>query len=529
MSYLLGDFNETKDFVCQTKIETIFTPSCSCYDEKSKNDLGFLALSISFLKLMKSEIPIERICNANSSIFSEDCYYDSDNIEKTFNKTLIFEESKTMLLNFRERIYNFKNFRSSFYKINGDNEYFVVIKIIQGGKIFDLLLINWELQFSELNNSLLSFKDQEVFIVSDPYNGCTDATKKKYNLLFTYGKNDSFVIKSFDFYKKQIVNNQIYKEMLSYNECKNYIKVYDSCKTSLGSFDDYYAKQLLRASCYSYSWVKLTKPQKCALIDIFCEFGDQLIVKNQDFRRYIEDLTFDQPFIWKNSSRYTNDMNILSSNKIPLILSKDYPCVETLLDIKIQRNCTFSSLNFISQQIIEQIISNTSTISELNVTNFKNLIVSNGEKVFLETNTLNAFIEILTNNNQTSFELTRGLITLPEQYLLDQWESICPNIINISNINDTNNFMGGTVLEIDNAQEDVMKAMKDGGFVRDRDYYFFNELNASNIQVENIKAFQRLWNCNNDQNPMEENGIFSFEVEERLVKIEVKGFGKLCV
>lgn len=526
MSYLLANYNTDEHFVCQTNIPAYFSPNCACFSQKNKKELGFLAISLSFMKIMKSKIPFDMLCNSNSSIFSDDCYYDSDNFDKVFKKTLTYEESSTVLLDLGSKKYDINDFKDIFNQINGRNDYFVVLKIIQSGKIFDLLLLSWQLQFSETDNSLLSFKEREVFIVSDPFHGCTDAGKIQFNLLFTYGKNDNFVIKSIDLYKKT-TENKIYQDVLDFKECKEYVKVYDKCKTSFGTFDQYYENNLIKASFYSFAWNKLSKPQKCAVLDIFCENGDSLILSNNNFRNYLETMKFEQSFDWLNSSRYRNDMAILKTGQIPLISSSDYPCAETIKSVVIDHSCDFSSLKTISQQLIEEMInSTTGAVSELNSTNYPNLVISKNQRIFLETNTLNAFIGVLSNNPQKSFNFGSALVSLSEQYLIDKWEGICQNIFGVPHINDSNNLMSGNMLELHYLDSNIVKIMQENGFVRNRQFFSYSQ--GVNLQNENVRAFQKTWNCNFPGDLMEENGIFDEEVEKRLIISPTKGFGKLC-
>ena len=263
-------------------------------------------------------------------------------------------------------------------------------------------------------------------------------------------------------------------------------------------------------------------------MDIFCENGDSLILSNNDFRNYLETMKFEQPFDWINSTRYRNDMEILKNGKIPLISSSDYPCVETIKSAVIDRSCDFSLLQTISQQLIDEMINSTNgTVSELNTTNYPNLVVSNNQRIFLETNTLNAFIGVLSNNPQKSFILSFGLVSLPEQYLRDKWDGQCQNIFGVPHMKDANNFMSGNMLELQNFDSNVVKIMQESGFVKNRQFFIYTQ-GVINLQNENVRAFQKLWNCNFPEDLMEENGIFDEEVEKRLNISPTKGLGKIC-
>ena len=51
---------------------------------------------------------------------------------------------------------------------------------------------------------------------------------------------------------------------------------------------------------------------------------------------------------------------------------------------------------------------------------------------------------------------------------------------------------------------------------------------GTNVAKASITAFQKLWNCNNADDKLPENGIFSTKVEERLLASPIEGFPKTC-
>ena len=111
------------------------------------------------MKIMKKN-NFTFLCNAQNSIFDEECLYSTDSLETVFNNNLVYEESLSVLIDFNQMKYDYQEFLYLFNTIRGRQDYFIIIKILNRTLSRDLLLINWDLTFSSSdNNTLLSFKE----------------------------------------------------------------------------------------------------------------------------------------------------------------------------------------------------------------------------------------------------------------------------------------------------------------------------------------------------------------------------------
>ena len=511
---------------------------CSCYTKTRPINLGFLAISAIFMKMLHKTNFID-LCGATSSVFDLQCYYNTDNLDIILDNSLIFLEEVTVSTSFTDRTYDIEKMWYLFNKLRGNNDYYVLMKVIDRNRIADYLLLQWELQF--FNDALLSFISKEIFIISDPYNGCKDTSKRRFMLNFTYGLNDSFRIKSFVIFQKK-TSNLPYLALLNDSICKNYIKSNEFCKIEDSEFDALYIKHASRASEWSYKWNYFSPAVKCALLDIFFEIGDRKILQVPEFKSYMELLDFNQLFTcdnneyqlnWKDNERVQRDLGIIVTENIPHI-NNNTDCVITVSDVEIERSCSLDKIQNLTQQLmIYMIESNNSAFEQFNSSNFTNLIINTTNNIFLleKKITIPAFSLVLEQNPLINFTVTSGLRTLPEQYLLYQWQRICNNISNVMGINETFNDLSGSVIEIENYLEvkDAMTSMNFtwGGNLNPK-RFTYSGTDALDMKNENIISFQTLWSCNSEGYSVIVDGVFSSAVLKMVKKIDIRGFNITC-
>lgn len=389
------------------------------------------------------------------------------------------------------------------------------------------------LQFDE-NNNLLSFKNNEIFSLVDPNLYCNESSQAIIKLNFTYGQYDNYFIKSFTIFKKQ--NNENSFPILQNSLCREYIKFNERCRIS--NFENLFKRQVYRVNSWVSSFKKLQLNQQCALIDLFYEVGEFYIINLTDFKNYIEKMVFSYVFKsendyykkdWNNNFRIQQDLKILAGN-VNLLNGRVTDCEYTVLNIENQRFCDLKEIDGLVQQLKTSLhLSNTSFFQKVNTTNFDNLIVKgNSNELIFENETFVAFTNILMTHNTSKFTVIHDLITLPEIYLIHKWQFICEDIIQINDLNEILMRLAGNRIIIENAIEIKDLMIAEGFEFNGENIFTFKKEKTDFLIAKNIMNFQNLWNCNNESNQIEIDGLISNNLWNEIRSLKHMGFDKIC-
>jgi hypothetical protein len=120
-----------------------------------------------------------------------------------------------------------------------------------------------------------------------------------------------------------------------------------------------------------------------------------------------------------------------------------------------------------------------------------------------------------------------SLRTLPQQYLLYQWYRAGRCGISLAAQPGRSNHESG--LAVDVAERDAIRAeMEAEGFgwlgASDPVHYDYAGAGAVDLRMLSVLAFQRLWNVNNPDDPITEDGLYGPETEGRLALAPSNGF-----
>ena len=531
LGVMIHDYDPNNDFVCQSNLP--FIPNCPCFPRLKPSNLGILAQCATMRKILgfpDSELDV--LCNKQSSIFSDNCHLSIDKFNNLFSPKL--KHYKTIpLYDISKRSYDPQKFKDLFIELAGSSKFLVLLNIINKNSFSTYLLIGWHILYEEAELSLRNFGLAEKFLVAAPDLGCGNdgAAFREFSIDFGYGNNDSYWIQSAEVFK--IMDYvEPYKEMLNYTDCKNYIKNYEYCKNSAGPFDDFFELQARRVVFLTRNWKALTNVQKCAVIDQVFEKGDVNLLRSQYFLQYINGQEFSQiPNISNMTNRTQMTLQMLQTNKIPNITQR--ACVERVMDIEIQRNCSLEPVKEFRNSLFGCFQNHSVYVNAINFSTFENLgaLTVDGQH-FLEITTLNAFLQAVNNTPNSSFIVKTTMISLPEQYLIDQWQGLCGSLtVYAENSKQTVNFMSGQTLHLVNPTLEIDSAMINSGFIKNYEgIYSYKSSESLDLSKDSVMMFQRMWNSRNPDpiNKIIEDGVFSWQVRQKLMEIDRKGFIGAC-
>lgn len=527
-------FDTSIHYTCQK--DTTFLPNpkdCRCGNQgqvypKNGVDYSLLACLSTIIKM--TGLNETRLCNDTFSIFDEECNIDLKRLEIAYGQNLKYENYYTVIKDFKKKEYDKEKFKFVFDKIRGRSDVFVLLKLLDQSVHYlpyHTLLINWELNI-ESETTVNSFEKFENFTISDPFQGCEKPEKRLGNLNFTYGSEDLFTILNFVIiYKKQNSSQPI----LNHVNCKRYLSSTENCKVDVGIFQYRLEKKAENIAYWIKGWENLSFPSQCALLDIAFEIPDYKLMKMKKFKSLIESLQFSltiENYMDENPEYITNERikEALSTLKNQIIPSRaTLKCNSSVFDLERDRLCSLSKIIKLSENITQNLINNTNDVKELKSADFPNLILGS-KNLFLQTAASEALKEILRKNPKQKIFVNSGLITLPEFYLLKKWKKLCPNINSADE-----SFLNGLTIDVEN-YFDVVGLMEERNFQwngkNKKNTFTFVGEGKNDLRIENVKAFQILWNCNFGEELIQVDGLYGVEVEEKIKKMNINGFEKLC-
>jgi hypothetical protein len=151
-----------------------------------------------------------------------------------------------------------------------------------------------------------------------------------------------------------------------------------------------------------------------------------------------------------------------------------------------------------------------------------------GEAVFpfLQTPAADALARAQTARG-TSMRINSALRTLPQQYLLYRWYQTGKCGISLAAAPGKSNHETAVAVDIEDTQG-WRSAMTGASFrwlgASDPVHFDYTGAGALDLRGVSVTAFQRLWNRNHPEDPIDEDGAYGGETEKRLARAPVGGF-----
>jgi hypothetical protein len=122
-------------------------------------------------------------------------------------------------------------------------------------------------------------------------------------------------------------------------------------------------------------------------------------------------------------------------------------------------------------------------------------------------------------------QLNSGLRSVAQQYVLKKWQLAGRCNIRLAATPGRSNHETGRALDLNNSAE-ARREMQSEGFSTIRnDPPHFDHLASADLRSVNVEAFQRLWNRNNPNDRIDEDGIYGPATADRLSRSPSGGFG----
>lgn len=191
----------------------------------------------------------------------------------------------------------------------------------------------------------------------------------------------------------------------------------------------------------------------------------------------------------------------------------------------VTQSCSTTAVKGLSTQLVEEILClKPGSMKKISGTSGLSL----GAAVFpyLQTPAANALVSAQKARGVT-MKINSGLRTLPQQYLLFRWYQTGRCGIALAAQPGRSNHESGIAVDIaDNAAWRSAMTSKGFRWLGASDPVHFDFIGGGTFDMRglSVKAFQRLWNRNNPNDEIEEDGIYGPITAARLAKSPVGGF-----
>ncbi len=194
----------------------------------------------------------------------------------------------------------------------------------------------------------------------------------------------------------------------------------------------------------------------------------------------------------------------------------------------IGQTCSTNVLGNLSKQLLEEIeCLRANTMGSID--KVPNLVLQPGVQPFIQAAAASALKKVVAARGGATLTINSSIRTLPEQLMLYQWylQKRC-DILRAASPGNSNHETGTAVDVQDNAA--WRNAFESNGWVwfgsTDPYHYDYKGGGTVNLGGLSVQAFQRLWNRNNAQDPIAEDGAYGPMTEARLLKTPIGGFAK---
>ena len=189
--------------------------------------------------------------------------------------------------------------------------------------------------------------------------------------------------------------------------------------------------------------------------------------------------------------------------------------------------CSTSSVNGLTQQLFKEL----NCLRSGTLTDFSSFSgvkkSSSNVNAFLQTAAANSLKKVLARRSGSSMTITSALRSLAQQYLLYRWYKLGRCGIGLAASPGNSNHESALALDLSNYSSWKSAFQAEGWRwlgSSDPVHYDFKGSGTVTLKGLSIKAFQRLWNKNNPNDKIAEDGQYGPNTEARLAKSPAGGF-----
>ena len=189
--------------------------------------------------------------------------------------------------------------------------------------------------------------------------------------------------------------------------------------------------------------------------------------------------------------------------------------------------CSTSSVNGLTQQLFKEL----NCLRSGTLTDFSSFSgvkkSSSNVNAFLQTAAANSLKKVLARRSGSSMTITSALRSLAQQYLLYRWYKLGRCGIGLAASPGNSNHESALALDLSNYSSWKSAFQAEGWRwlgSSDPVHYDYKGSGTVTLKGLSIKAFQRLWNKNNPNDKIAEDGKYGPNTEARLAKSPAGGF-----
>lgn len=189
-------------------------------------------------------------------------------------------------------------------------------------------------------------------------------------------------------------------------------------------------------------------------------------------------------------------------------------------------SCTTVSVEGLSKQIIEQArCLNPKAVVPL--PSRPNLVTGPHVFPYMQADARDHLVRVLDAHKSATMKLNSALRTVAQQYLVWRWSASKSCGVELATRPGESNHELGLALDV--AEHSSWRsALEAEQFhwlgASDRVHFDYKTLDSQPRKMTDVLAFQKLWNKNHPKDPVNEDGIYSPQTEQRLKKAPPDGF-----
>lgn len=208
------------------------------------------------------------------------------------------------------------------------------------------------------------------------------------------------------------------------------------------------------------------------------------------------------------------------------------PTVEQFASASAQNGCSTAGLRTLNSQIVEVLLKAVNTADETNLVPCDDIpllrVIGNSTIPLLQPAARASLKRVIEQKNQR-MDLIHAYRTIAQQFVLREWKNRGKCRITSARKPGTSDHERGLAIDIDN-NEFWKSALQNNGWhwagTGDPGHFSFggDDVNPD-VVTESVRAFQVLWNRNNPDDLIDEDGIFGdVQTGPRLLRSPLEGF-----
>jgi GH24 family phage-related lysozyme (muramidase) len=224
-------------------------------------------------------------------------------------------------------------------------------------------------------------------------------------------------------------------------------------------------------------------------------------------------------------------MRILCVSVIVALVALTAVSAKTVEQAAIEGGCSTSVANPLSEQLITEMLCQADG-SMKSIKGKQYISLGSAAFGWLQSKAADQLLKVVGDKKST-LTINSGLRTLPQQYLLYRWKNLGLCGITAAAAPGRSNHNGGLAIDV-NSYSSWTSTMSKYGWKwygdGDKPHFDYTGSGTEDVRELSTLAFQKLWNANNPNDKISEDGVYGTNTEKRLQQSPIEGFpiGSTC-